>query len=162
MQGRWEPDGPVLKIEFSRISKDGRLSLVIDPAGSEVKTYYALSSRTELDDAICDLMIREGTTKENIGTCIKSPGESYSKNHKDVLRVVEAWLDRRDIDAIIWTDLKSNYKDKRDVEFDESDALEYLNSLPPVCRANARDYILQAPAQTRTKFREYLQSKGWL
>ena len=72
LQGGWKSDGPVLKIEFSRISNDGRLTLVIDPLGSEIKTYHARSARTELDDAICDLMIRERTSKENIKTILIS------------------------------------------------------------------------------------------
>ena len=163
LQGGWKSDGPVLKIEFSRISNDGRLTLVIDPLGSEIKTYHARSARTELDDAICDLMIRERTSKENIGICSKNKEQNCSKNHPNILPVVQSWLDQRDdIDALIWTDLESNYRKKRKVDFVESDALAYLDNLSPICRAHARDYIIQAPEQTQTKFRKHLQSKGWL
>lgn len=162
LSGSWEPNGPVLKIEFSRISSDGRLTLVIDTEGSDVRTYYAKSARTELDDAICDLMIREGTSKKNIGTCSKDRVHNFAPNHKDVLPALQTWLDETNFDAVIWTDLASNYHKKRGVAFTESDAHVYLNSLSSVCRENAREYIIQAPPQTRTSFRKFLQSKGWL
>lgn len=32
IQSEWNEDGPTLPIAFSRISKDGRLTLVIDPS----------------------------------------------------------------------------------------------------------------------------------
>ena len=66
-EGIWQDDGPELPIEFSRISVDARLTLVIDPAdGSPVKTRYVLSPRTSLDDAIEDLRSREGTSRNGL------------------------------------------------------------------------------------------------
>lgn len=60
--GDWQQGGPVLPIEFSRISSDGRLTLVIDEAnGTEIVTHYTLSSRTNVKDAIEDLRKREDT-----------------------------------------------------------------------------------------------------
>lgn len=42
---KWSDGGPTLKIEFSRISSDDRLTLVIDEAnGSEVKTLFIISA----------------------------------------------------------------------------------------------------------------------
>jgi hypothetical protein len=42
--GKFVPGGPSLPIEFSRISKDGRLTLVIDPIhGTPCDTFYAVS-----------------------------------------------------------------------------------------------------------------------
>ena len=162
LSGGWQTDGPMLKVEFSRISADGRLTLVIDPQGSKVRTYYAVSARNDLDDAVCDLRIREGTIAENIGTCSKDGSRNRSEKHPDVLPVVQAWLNSSEFDAAIWTDLESNYREKRRCSFEASDALAYLESLPPVCRENASSYIVQAPEQTRTSFKTYLQSKGWL
>ncbi len=58
----WDNQGPSLNIELSRVSKDGRLTLVIDFLnGVEIKTYYAQSSRSDLGDAISDL--RDKTIK---------------------------------------------------------------------------------------------------
>ena len=60
----WKLHGPKLPIEFSRVSRDARLTLVIDPDnGTEVPTRFALSTRTEMPDAIADLRDREGTIR---------------------------------------------------------------------------------------------------
>ena len=40
----WSANGPFLPIEFARISKDGRLTLVITENGTDVKTYFAIST----------------------------------------------------------------------------------------------------------------------
>ena len=37
----FEHDGPLLPIEFSRVALDGRVTLVIDPLGAVVRTYWA-------------------------------------------------------------------------------------------------------------------------
>ncbi len=158
IEGQWEPNGPVLKIEFSRISADGRLTLVIDPKhGSDVKTQYVKSRRSAIEDAICDLMIREGTDCANIGKCTKqNSGDCEYANIRD-------WLNDSDCDAVIWTNLKSNFEKKWErVPFSLENAFRYLHSLPSICKANARNYINEAPEPTQTRLREYLKSKGWL
>ena len=58
LSSEWLADGPVLPIEFSRVSQSrgGALTLVIDPEhGAECRTSYAISSRRRLDDVVCDL-----------------------------------------------------------------------------------------------------------
>lgn len=70
--GEWAPDGPSLKLEFSRVSqsRDGALTLVIDERnGDECEVSYALSTRSNIEDAVCDLKCREGTVLKRIG-CI--------------------------------------------------------------------------------------------
>ena len=75
--GDWYKGGPFLPIEFSRISKDGRLTLVItEEYGTEIETYWAISRYTTLDDAIKDLRKREGTNRNGIGY-IDLKNESY-------------------------------------------------------------------------------------
>ena len=57
---KFEQGGPELPIEFSRVSDDGRLTLVIDEEhGRKVTTFVATSSRSELLEARDDLMHRE-------------------------------------------------------------------------------------------------------
>ena len=68
--GVWKEDGPILPIEFSRISdsRNGALTLVIDPDnGYQVRTKYTLSKRENPEDAVCDLRTREGTVIRHIG-----------------------------------------------------------------------------------------------
>ncbi len=139
----WQEAGPILEIEFSRISGDGRLTLVIDPVhGSAVTTLYATSTYEQLEDAVCNLMAREKTDRNNIGVASKRISENRSCNHPEVLPAVQEWLNA------------SN--------FSTDDAYEYLESLAPVCKENARKYIRQAPPQTKTALRQYLDTRGWL
>ena len=50
----WRPGGPTLPIEFSRISDNGRLTLVIDEAcGVPVPTCFALSMFDNVQEACC-------------------------------------------------------------------------------------------------------------
>src|SRR6266567_7385569 len=99
IQGDWHSNGPVLPVEFSRKSADGRLTLVIDHGrGSDVTTQYAESSHEIIDDAIDNLRRREGTTRENIGICGKNRSRNRSK-HPEVLPVINVWLNSSDFDA---------------------------------------------------------------
>src|SRR5579871_2538178 len=63
---RWRADGPLLPIEFSRISGDGRLTLVIRPGARNVATYWARISIDNLTDATENLAEREGTDISNV------------------------------------------------------------------------------------------------
>ncbi len=161
--GDWQEGGPILRIEFSRISSDGRLTLVIDLLnGSAVNTFYATSTYDQLEDAVCNLMAREGTGRKNIGIVSKRNAETNVVNHPQILPTMQGWLNASSFDGVIWTDLKSNYQAERDAKFSINDAHNYLETLPPVCKENARRYIKQAPVQTKTALRQYLETRGWL
>ncbi|RFC63902.1 hypothetical protein [Mesorhizobium denitrificans] len=61
LHGEWKPEGPVLKLEFSRISssetRKGALTLVIDNHyGQDCTVKYALSTRKHAADAIALLI----------------------------------------------------------------------------------------------------------
>jgi hypothetical protein len=66
LASNWPEGGPVLPIEFSRISDDGHLILVIDERhGVNVRTCYAHSSLTDLDRAVVDVQHRERTPRRD-------------------------------------------------------------------------------------------------
>jgi hypothetical protein len=157
LNGGWSTDGPELEIEFSRISDDGRLTLVIDPRhGSTVKTLYAESGKTLLQEAVENLRSREKTTTDKIGTCVKGPRSPGVPDH------IYDWLHGSSFDAVIWTNLESNYKQKLAKDFCVQGAFDYLDGLSPAEKMNARNYIVEAPKETKTELREYLAKKGWL
>jgi hypothetical protein len=61
------PNGPLLPIEFCRISRDGRLTLVVDETfGAVCTTYSAPSAIETLDAAIENLRLREGAANAEI------------------------------------------------------------------------------------------------
>lgn len=55
---RFVPFGPVLPIEFSRVSGGNRLTLVIDEAnGAPCRTYVAQSAHADLEKALLNLWV---------------------------------------------------------------------------------------------------------
>ena len=64
----FDSDGPILPIQFSRVSRSGSVTLVKDlQHGIPVKTWFAMSTSENLDQAIKNLMEREETVEEFIG-----------------------------------------------------------------------------------------------
>ena len=162
--GDWQKDGPVLWIEFSRISQSGIragcLTLVIDEdTGAEICTYYTISQCTVLLQAITDLQKREGTSSKNIGFFEVASGNFAGKAQKRQPKSCErirAWASGKGFDAIVWTALPPQFHDILGIPFTPAAALNYLNSLPATIKDNALGYIHAAPEQTMTPFRRLL------
>lgn len=159
----WHEGGPVLPIEFSRVSKDCRLTLVIDPTnGAEVTTQFSLSKRKELEDAICDLRAREGTKHEKIGFVITNSNESNCKVMPEAEPLIRDWTREKKFDAVIWTDLCPNFEDQTKKDFTIGNAARYLEGLPKGAKKEARKYIRKAPKAVTTPLRKKLLEDGWL
>lgn len=157
----WNNSGPRLKIEFSRVSKDGRLTLVIDPKnGEEVSTYFAQSIRSDLGDAIADLRDREGTVRKRIGF-VDVRNQTSSKmefsEQIDVFNSVQEWCNKQKFDAAVWTALPFQFKEQTTHEFTVENAIFYLKSLPKSARENAFEYIRKAPKEITTPLRRKLE-----
>ena len=52
VDGGWYTDGPQLPVEFTRVSRDGRLTLVITEGAPPVAVLWSCLSVSSLDDAI--------------------------------------------------------------------------------------------------------------
>lgn len=153
----WCDDGPVLKIEFSRVSssRGGALTLVIDPEnGVPLRVAYCLSRRSSGAEAIEDLRAREGTTRRHIGWLHRGGGASY--RDPESYRAILAWAVAKDIDCVVWTDLPTNFAEKVGRPFSVAAALAHLQALDTATRAAALDYIRRAPAFVQTPFRSAL------
>ena len=89
------PNGPLLPIEFCRISADGRLTLVIDKAvGDLCRTYSAPSVFTSLDAAIENLRERETRHAEDIGFAEPASGRQSDvamERHPEAVASIAAW-----------------------------------------------------------------------
>lgn len=152
----WKDDGPSLPIEFARISKNGRLTLVITPNGTEVQTFYTLSNYKTIEEAVLDLAVREGTGRKSIGSYDKSKKEFSDVNFQFKDNITE-WIDQTDFDAVIWTNLKENWQKKT------RDRIEYLKSLKGATRTLAEEYIRKTPEQIRTNLRqEIVNQLDWV
>ena len=157
-QSEWNTDGPNLPIEFSRIASDGRLTLVIDLDFDDVQTYWHVMDTNDLEDARKNLQLREGADLlEEIGFV---SGDQYQIRDDAIFLIgrIRSWMESKNLDAVIWTDLKPKFYEKTGVKFSDGSALEYLKSLKGEVLSRAREYILNTPEQTKTRLRETLEN----
>jgi hypothetical protein len=112
--GAWQFDGPILNLEFSRISETraGALTLVLDYChGEPCQVAYALSTRRNPDDAICDLRTREGTGRKYIGFYFANESRRQCRE-EEALRSIQDWAAAKQMDVVVWTDLPGNCDEK--------------------------------------------------
>lgn len=160
-RGYWCFDGPNLQLEFSRISKtrQGALTLVIDRKhGTPCKVAYALSRRRNPEDAICDLRCREGTSLDRIGIYFSKEAEECTKATP---KSIEEWCHGKGLDAVIWTDLPSNFEQCYGEKFCTEKALKYIDSLPPVGKEKAMEYFSNTPDFIKTDLLSQIRSAQW-
>ena len=159
----WKENGPVLPIEFARISKDGRLTLVITPNGTDVPTLYAVSSFDSLDLAVLNLAVREGSGRMSIGSYNKSKDE-FSPIDFSFKENIKNWIQTTDFDAVIWTNLpeKLNLENVTKTKNDPDGRINYLQNLKGNQSALAEEYIRNTPKQIATKYRnKIIKILGW-
>ena len=159
----WELDGPVLKVEFSRVSQSrrGALTLVIDPTnGAACRVAYTKSNRRDPEDAICDLRSREGTTRANIGFFF-ADGSRQKSRDSGALRSIEAWAKTKKCEVVVWTDLGSNFDKVCGKPFVIDAALAHVQSLDDEAKSGTANYVWRAPAFIDTPLRRALQTQPW-
>jgi hypothetical protein len=159
----WQTDGPCLQIEFSRVSgrRQGALTLVIDPEhGIPTTVAWCLSKREMIDDVICDLRCREETTPQNIGhICIDMQAAHPVAPETEAPHVV--WARTKELDAVVWTALKSNFEEKVKKPFSVGAAVAYVKTLGPAGKVKAAEYVWRAPEFVQTPVRSALQVEPW-
>ena len=146
--GSWQYDGPKLKIEFSRISTSrlGALTLVIDTEhGSTTKVAWCLSSREKVEDAVADLRCRERPTNENIRFVRLEEQPAVPVDPRETEGLIVAWAREKNLDAVVWTALRSNFQKKVKKPFSLDAALDYLKKLPPEGKVKAAECSATCP-----------------
>ncbi len=154
--GGWMDDGPVLPIEFARMSADRRLVAVIDTAhGAPVTTRWAELAHTELDIAMNAVKDRLGARGPSAGALDRVAGQCISANRAACATVL-AWAEKRALDAVIWSDLAGNFK-----RFSIEAAIVWLARLSPEEAGPAREEIEGSPAAVETPLRRHLRDRGF-
>ena len=157
----WSENGPSLPIEFARISKDGRLTLVITEDVKEVKTYFAISNYETLEEAVLNLAVREGCGREQIGSYDKSK-DTFSKKVFFDKNILE-WINNTDIDAVICTNLEEKWdiknEDGKVIKIVPDERVDYLKKLKNHKRALAEEYIRRTPTQIETHYRSLIEKE---
>ena len=157
----WQKGGPILPIEFARISKDGRLTLVIAKDVKEVKTYFAISSYESEEEAILNLAVREGSGRNSIGSYDKNKDTFSSKFQFE--DEIKRWIKNTDFDTVIWTNLGENWNiknDKGDIirQIEPEKRIEYLKELKGNTSAITEEYIRRTPIEINTDFRKEIEA----
>jgi hypothetical protein len=158
----FERAGPNLPIEFCRVSKNHRLTLIIDETfGTLCQTYAATSACNNLDEAIENLRLREQMPSAadvgfvEIATDARSP--IATERHPHAIETIADWALNAGHDAVIWTALDSNFADRTGEPFSVNAAMRFLENLEqhdPEAFARALEYIRLAPAATQTPVRD--------
>lgn len=163
----WRPDGPLLPIEFARISQDNRLTLVIHPGCKDQPTYFAISEFGSLKEARDNLRVRE-KSKANAIHYVPQDGTCASVAPPEIVKRVKDWLaSRTDVEGVVWTGLASNWKEKRERDFSPEDAVNYLLRLEEerdrakAAYDRAREYVTNAPQCVDTVVRKAMRERGW-
>lgn len=163
------PFGPVLPIEFSRVSGGKRLTLVVDEAiGAPCRTYVAQSAHADLDQALLNLWSREGKENERLPARVRQSGRvafvdlttktesmSAKERHPVAVEAIRSWASATGHDAVIWTALASNFheEEKAGKPFTVESAMEYLDGVDMPELAAALHYIWNAPPEVQTPVR---------
>jgi hypothetical protein len=161
---QFAPNGPLLPIEFCRVSRGRRLTLVIDETfGAVCTTYSAPSALDTLDAAMKNLHAREDMREaRGVGFLDLVSGkhsDSAMRRHPEAIATIAAWAQSSGYDAAIWTALASNFHepDKGGEPFSVTAAIRYLEALEgedPAAFASAVAYIHDAPDKVETPVRE--------
>ena len=166
----FEPNGPLLPIEFCRVSSDGRLTLVVDETFGAVCTIHSAPSAIQsLDEAIENLRLKEGMPSARQVGFVEAASGSQSdiamQRHPQAITAISAWATSNGYDAAIWTALASNFDepDKGGEPFSVTAAIRYLETLESrdgAAFAEALAYIRNAPIEVETPVRDEV-NKRW-
>ena len=157
IQNYWFEDGPILPIEFTRISDDQRVTLIIDQEAKPVRNLWALMTCSLLDKAKKSLEQREGVRRTELIHSIGITDETTDT----AAQIIKNWLKEKDLDFAIWTGL--SYSQKTEKERPSIDfIISHLRNLDGSKRRNAEEYIRKAPRQIDTKYRREIEMEfGW-
>ena len=156
----WHTDGPLVRVEFARQSKDGRVTLVLHDAAEPVRS--ALGADDGGRCGRCQKETggeREGIPSERVET---STGHwSRGGQGSPCILKIDTWAECRGIDHVIWTKLRPRWNGQEGCPSSET-VVEYLADLRGPTRDCAEEYIRRAPRQIDTEYRRSIEAVlGW-
>jgi hypothetical protein len=159
IQRAWFSDGPFVRVEFTRQSSDGRVTLVVEPNAAPVRVLWAVMLPTDLELAREALRDREGITAKKWESLIGS----WQRNEEVPQSIPDLsnWTQANGLDAVIWTALDYKF-DGLDVSPTADQVVDYLRPLTGTMRENAERYVRYAPRQIDTEYRRKIEAElGW-
>lgn len=166
LAGPFKPNGPSLPLEFSRVSLNRRLTLVIDEdRGTPCTTYVAPSVYLDLDEAIDNLSRREDMPSPDgvgfIDTLARTRSDTAWERHPRAIVTIETWALRSGYGAVIWTALSSNFHEPEKLgrPFSVDAAIGYLEGLPGESLDAALQYFRNTPPEIRSALRTAVERR---
>lgn len=157
IQNHWYEDDPILPIEFTRISSDNRVTLIIDKEANPVRTLWTLMTCNDLDESKKSLFEREGVKNEFL---IHSVNQN-DKVTDEIQIVIQNWLKEKNIDSAIWTGFSFSVKTENERPSIEK-IISHLNKIEHRENQLAEEYIRKAPRQIDTEYRREIEKEfGW-
>jgi hypothetical protein len=151
IQKQWFSDGPFIKVEFTRQSRDGRITLVLNPDACPVRALWAVMDATDLGQAKEALRKREKSNSSSIASW--STGDAAPAL---VLDLTE-WARTRGVQSVIWTALPSRFRETDGLAPTADEVVTYLKALTGQTREDAERYIRRAPLQIDTVYRRRIE-----
>lgn len=158
----WYADGPLLPIEFARVSRGDRLTLVIVENAPLQPTLWSMSRKLSLEEARGDLMAREGATSSKAIGSWPQVG-AVDLRSKVVCDAIERWAIGKRLAGAVWTALGPKAPDSSHRRATDDELVGYLRTLKQAGRsAEAQRYIELAPPQIQTPLRARIRAElGW-
>lgn len=156
IQRQWFNDGPMIPVEFTRKSSNGRITLVITPGAKLVRSLWTIMDSDAPNVAREALQKREDTSVGLIGLW-----EAGNPAPEQIPGLAN-WVVQKEVGAVIWAALepKSPYSPKQIPT--ENKIVKYLKSLTGRVREYAEEYIRKAPKQIDTAYRRRIEAElGW-
>ena len=155
IQRAWFDDGPLIRVEFARQSRDGRITLVLEASAAPVRSLWALMDASTLDGAREALRVREGIPTSNASRHIGS--WSHGDASPNVAVDIEPWAKARGLSHVIWTALPPKFEDTERTPT-EKEIVDYLTGLTGAKRDTAEQYVRRTPNQIDTVYRRRIEA----
>jgi hypothetical protein len=156
IQPEWFRNGPMAHVEFARRSRDGRITLVLEPLARPVQSLWAIMNTTALASARESLRRREGIPGKNAA---KHIGDwTFGKSPPNSLPDLEPWARAKGVDHVIWTALPPKFEESERLPSEEQ-VVRYLGRLIGDERERAERYIRRTARQIDTACRRRIEAE---
>lgn len=152
----WHEDGPLVRVEFARLSSNGRITLVLHESAEPVRSLWALMTVHDVWNARKRLAKREGISARNVD---KDTGHwPGSDPNPTCISSLDTWAGCKGITDVIWTALPPKFPGVGHGYPSSFQVVKYLSGLHGPGRDAAEEYVRNAPAQIDTEYRRRIEA----
>lgn len=156
IRSEWFEHGPLLPIEFARLSSGDRVTLVITPGARAIPALWALLEVPSVGAGQRRLKEREGTRREMIGCW---PHEGDSPTAPDLVSAIADWAVPNGLDGVVWSAMPPKWDGQNGVVPSIEQVLDLLRA---AASPDAEEYVRRTPPSIRTAYRDRIEAQlGW-